>query len=62
METTMTYTKEAGKYYKDNPEKVRKEIIKLEDEMYKYAKNLEFEEAATYRDRVEELKKQLLLS
>jgi excinuclease ABC subunit B len=46
----------------DNPEKVRKEIIKLEDEMYKYAKNLEFEEAATYRDRVEELKKQLLLS
>ena len=46
----------------DNPEKVRKEITKLEDEMYKYAKNLEFEEAATYRDRVEELKKQLLLS
>ena len=46
----------------DTPEKVRKEIIKLEDEMYKYAKNLEFEEAATYRDRVEELKKQLLLS
>ena len=46
----------------DTPEKVKKEIIKLEDEMYKYAKNLEFEEAATYRDRVEELKKQLLLS
>ena len=46
----------------DNPEKVRKEIIKLEDEMYKYAKNLEFEEAASYRDRVEELKDKLLLS
>ena len=46
----------------DNPEKVRKEIIKLEDEMYKYAKNLEFEEAASYRDRVEELKVKLLLS
>ena len=46
----------------DNPEKVRKEIIKLEDEMYKYAKNLEFEEAASYRDRVEELKEKLLLS
>ena len=46
----------------DNPEKVRKEIIKLEDEMYKYAKNLEFEEAARYRDRVEELKVKLLLS
>ena len=40
----------------DNPEKVKKEIIKLEDQMYKYAKNLEFEEAASYRDRVEELK------
>ena len=46
----------------DNPEKVRKEIIKLEDEMYKFAKNLEFEEAASYRDRVEELKEKLLLS
>ena len=46
----------------DNPEKVRKEIIRLEDQMYKYAKNLEFEEAASYRDRVEELKEKLLLS
>ena len=46
----------------DNPEKVKKEIIKLEDQMYKYAKNLEFEEAASYRDRVEELKEKLLLS
>ena len=46
----------------DNPEKVKKEIIKLEDQMYKYAKNLEFEEAASYRDRVEELKAKLLLS
>ena len=46
----------------DNPEKVKKEIIKLEDHMYKYAKNLEFEEAASYRDRVEELKEKLLLS
>ena len=45
----------------DNPEKVKKEIIKLEDQMYKYAKNLEFEEAASYRDRVEELKEKLLL-
>jgi|TARA_B100001057_G_scaffold470530_1_gene531933 excinuclease ABC subunit B len=46
----------------DDPEKVKKEIIRLEDEMYKYAKNLEFEEAASYRDRVEELKEKLLLS
>jgi len=46
----------------DNPDKVKKEIIRLEDQMYKYAKNLEFEEAASYRDRVEELKDRLLLS
>ncbi len=46
----------------DDPEKVKKEIIKLEDQMYKYAKNLEFEEAASYRDRVEELKQKLLIS
>ena len=46
----------------DDPEKVKKEIIRLEDQMYKYAKNLEFEEAASYRDRVEELKEKLLLS
>ena len=46
----------------DDPEKVKKEIIKLEDQMYKYAKNLEFEEAASFRDRVEELKQKLLIS
>ena len=46
----------------DDPEKVKKEIIRLEDQMYKYAKDLEFEEAASYRDRVEELKHKLLLS
>ena len=46
----------------DDPDKVKKEIIRLEDQMYKYAKNLEFEEAASYRDRVEELKQKLLIS
>ena len=46
----------------DDPEKVKKEIIRLEDQMYKYAKNLEFVEAASYRDRVEELKLKLLIS
>ena len=46
----------------DDPEKVKKEIIRLEDQMYKYAKNLEFEEAAAYRDRVEDLKLKLINS
>jgi len=30
--------------------------------MYKYAKNLEFEEAAAYRDRVAELKEKLIMT
>tara|TARA_Y100001970_G_scaffold158998_1_gene194389 strand:+ start:4423 stop:6447 length:2025 start_codon:yes stop_codon:yes gene_type:complete len=45
--------------FKD-PEKIRKEIIRMEDLMYKTAKDLEFEEAAAYRDRVEELKQILI--
>ena len=46
----------------DNPIKLKKEITRLEDQMYKYAKNLEFEEAAAYRDRVEDLKLKLINS
>jgi excinuclease ABC subunit B len=46
----------------NNPDKLKKEIIRLEDQMYKYAKNLEFEEAAAYRDRVEDLKLKLINS
>ena len=42
--------------------KLKKEITRLEDQMYKYAKNLEFEEAAAYRDRVEDLKLKLINS
>ena len=46
----------------NDPDKLKKEITRLEDEMYKYAKNLEFEEAAAYRDRVEDLKLKLISS
>jgi excinuclease ABC subunit B len=46
----------------NNPDKLKKEIIRLEDQMYKYAKNLEFPEAAAYRDRVEDLKLKLINS
>ena len=46
----------------NDPNSLRKEITKLEDQMYKYAKNLEFEEAAAYRDRVEDLKSKLINS
>jgi excinuclease UvrABC helicase subunit UvrB len=41
---------------------LKKEIIFVEDMMYKYAKNLEFEEAAAYRDRVAELKEKLIMT
>jgi excinuclease ABC subunit B len=43
----------------NDPEKIKKEIVKIEDQMYKYAKNLEFEEAASYRDRGRGLKKEI---
>ncbi len=46
----------------NDPIKLKKEITRLEDQMYKYAKNLEFEEAAAYRDRVEDLKLKLISS
>ena len=46
----------------NDPIKLKREITKLEDQMYKYAKNLEFEEAAAYRDRVEDLKSKLINS
>ena len=41
---------------------MKKEINRLEDLMYKHAKNLEFEEAAVHRDRVSELKEMLFKS
>jgi len=46
----------------NDPDKLKIEITRLEDAMYKYAKNLEFEEAAAYRDRVEDLKLKLINS
>ena len=46
----------------DDPIKLKMEITRLEDQMYKYATNLEFEEAAAYRDRVEDLKIKLINS
>jgi excinuclease ABC subunit B len=35
-----------------------KKIRKLEAEMYKHARNLEFEEAAALRDQIERIRKQ----
>jgi excinuclease ABC subunit B len=38
------------------PERLLKEIDRLEKQMYEHARNLEFEEAALLRDRLEEIK------
>ncbi|MDA1371206.1 MAG: excinuclease ABC subunit UvrB [Proteobacteria bacterium] len=43
-----------------NPAAMHKEISLLEEQMYEQAKNLAFEEAATTRDKIAELKNQLL--
>ena len=40
------------------PEQAMKRIKKLEAEMYKHARNLEFEEAARIRDQIEKLRHQ----
>src|SRR5688500_9820291 len=43
-----------------SPEQIVREIKRLEAEMYKRARNLEFEEAARLRDTIEKLKQQEL--
>ena len=55
-----TNFKPIGEFH--DPVALKKEIIFVEDMMYKYAKNLEFEEAAAYRDRVAELKEKLIMT
>ena len=40
------------------PEQAMKRVKKLEAEMYKHARNLEFEEAARLRDQIEKLRHQ----
>jgi len=47
---------ERAEYQSMKPEKLSKEIEKLEKQMYEHARNLEFEEAAVLRDKLEEIK------
>jgi excinuclease ABC subunit B len=47
---------ERVEYQSMKPEKLLKEMDKLEKQMYEHARNLEFEEAALLRDRLEEIK------
>ncbi|MDZ7811081.1 MAG: UvrB/UvrC motif-containing protein [Arhodomonas sp.] len=39
-----------------------RELVALEEKMFEHARNLEFEEAAAVRDRLEKLREQLLLA
>jgi len=47
---------ERAEYQSMKPERLLKEIDKLEKQMYEHARNLEFEEAALLRDKLEEIK------
>jgi excinuclease ABC subunit B len=44
------------------PQQLSKQIVKLEAEMYQYAQNLEFEQAAAKRDEIEILRGKIVLS
>jgi len=48
---------ERAEYAALTPAQLSKKIEKLESEMYQHAKNLEFEEAAMVRDKLEEMKR-----
>ena len=44
-----------------NPKEVQKEIKKLEQQMYKFAQDLEFEKAAAVRDQLHQLRQEFML-
>lgn len=46
-----------SEYAHMTPDKISHEMDRLENQMYEHAKNLEFEEAAAMRDKLEQLKK-----
>ena len=43
------------------PRQLGKKLKQLEDDMYRYAKNLEFEQAARIRDEIKVLQEQILV-
>ncbi|GEA62570.1 excinuclease ABC subunit UvrB [Vibrio comitans] len=52
---------ESDEQYKTlSPQELEKLILKLENEMYQHAQNLEFEEAAAKRDQMEEYRRQFI--
>jgi excinuclease ABC subunit B len=51
---------QAGKYFAYSMQQLSKEIQKLEEKMFHYAKNLEFEEAARLRDEIKNIREAML--
>ncbi|ABS76877.1 excinuclease ABC subunit B [Coxiella burnetii] len=51
---------EESKYIAMTPKQLAKELRKLEEQMYHHARNLEFEEAAAVRDKIQHIRKGLL--
>ena len=51
----------AADYKAMTPKQLGKKLKQLEDDMYRYAKNLEFEQAARIRDEIKVLQEQLLI-
>lgn len=52
---------EGAEYYQQSPKELGKLLSKLEKEMYVHAKNLEFEAAASVRDRINRIRKAQIL-
>lgn len=50
---------QVANYQKMTPPQLAKQLKKMEQEMYKHAKNLEFEEAAQMRDQIERIKHEI---
>ncbi|WP_424945798.1 excinuclease ABC subunit UvrB [Candidatus Spongiihabitans sp.] len=48
---------DAEEYYRQSPKELGRLLRKLEKEMYAYARNLEFEAAASVRDRINRIRK-----
>jgi excinuclease ABC subunit B len=57
QEKYLKVAEHAADYIHMAPDKASKEIDKLEKRMYEHAKNLEFEEAAALRDKIDEIRK-----
>lgn len=51
---------EGADYHLSTPQQIEKEIHKLENQMYRYAQDLEFEMAAKIRDQIEKLRQQFI--